>query len=367
MVRAAVRPAGMALVVAVFLCCLLACAGEAPVTAWVGTVDSSSDTVIVTTTTSPTADWPRVENLDSMTVVWRSDTLNRPSAIATGNDNRLYVADGPQVFVLHDSGRHVATIGRRGRGPGEFRSIDGIAALGGDTLLVWDGAERRLTWLCADGRVIRTQAITPPPRYQGTRRTPLWPTPAGVVLVWRAGLVRPMGPPDSVALTVVAWGSDSARVLATTPDVAWVDGGTMLGPRYPFGQRPLYTVGPDGQYAYADGVEYCVTVRRVAERGVRRVCRRWERQAVGTASRQPRDTAGIGAFGRPFAAIVAKQEFGDRKNSIEDVRIDALGQPWVRVVNSAQQHHPMYMDRLPQLRPAQRRGSAHALERLKAG
>lgn len=338
------------LVLSTFL--LSSCSHETPVTQWSGTVDSTGDTITVLTTTSPTAEWPPVEIVDSVRVLWSNEALDRPSAIATEGDH-LYVADRTQIHVLGGPGySEVSTIGRQGRGPGEFRSIDGLAVTNGDTLLVWDGAQRRLTWMLRSGRIVRTRSVIPPPRYQGARRALLRTGPEGLILAWSSGLVQPMAPPDSVVLTLMRWNDDTARVLATIPDIAWVDGGMMLGPRYPFGQRPVFTVGDSGLYAYSDGVTYCVTVKRLGGGGVRQICRRWDRQLVDGANAAPADTAGIGTFGRPFAAIVAKQEFGREKNSLDDIRLDAAGQLWVRVVDSSLRYHPMYIDRLPQLRPA---------------
>lgn len=48
--------------------------------------------------------------------------LGEISGIALDDSNRIYVTDfqDPRILVFDQEGRHLATIGRRGRGPGEF-------------------------------------------------------------------------------------------------------------------------------------------------------------------------------------------------------------------------------------------------------
>lgn len=63
-----------------------------------------------------------------------------------------------EVNVYDRTGTHVRTIGRSGRGPGEFRIIMTIAALG-DTLFAFDNAQRRETALTFDGTYLRDRRI----------------------------------------------------------------------------------------------------------------------------------------------------------------------------------------------------------------
>ncbi|HEX7120990.1 MAG TPA: hypothetical protein VF178_01380 [Gemmatimonadaceae bacterium] len=64
---------------------------------------------------------------------------------------RLYDADG----------RRIATVGRRGSGPGEFGSLTALGWIR-DTLWVLDGAQKRTTFVAPDGSVLRTVAFTLP-------------------------------------------------------------------------------------------------------------------------------------------------------------------------------------------------------------
>ena len=77
------------------------------------------------------------------------------------------------VRVFDAAGRHVRTVGRPGKGPGELsRSANGIYALGGDSLLVLDPGERRMTVFATDGTVGRVTALPPTPTGQGWSRRP---------------------------------------------------------------------------------------------------------------------------------------------------------------------------------------------------
>ena len=75
----------------------------------------------------------------------------------------IVVADaGAQVVrFFEDSGRHVRSVGRAGRGPGEFEMITWIGPCPDGRLLVTDGALSRGTILESDGTVARTVGLPP--------------------------------------------------------------------------------------------------------------------------------------------------------------------------------------------------------------
>ena len=80
--------------------------------------------------------------------------IGEPSSIVMWGD-RLVVTDLLQadVKMFDHTGRHVATIGQPGSGPGEFRAPIGAAVLGGNVLGVFDLMLNRLTYFAADGKV----------------------------------------------------------------------------------------------------------------------------------------------------------------------------------------------------------------------
>ena len=70
----------------------------------------------------------------------------------SANEVRLFDADG----------RHLRSVGRRGRGPGEFQVISGLFRRSGDSLAAYDQIERRVTILplaSGEPRVVRSQAV----------------------------------------------------------------------------------------------------------------------------------------------------------------------------------------------------------------
>lgn len=76
------------------------------------------------------------------------DTLfQQVTALDVDSRGRLYVGDwfAARVAVLDSAAQPVATVGRRGLGPGEFRAIRGVQVLPGDSVLVYDPNAARLS------------------------------------------------------------------------------------------------------------------------------------------------------------------------------------------------------------------------------
>ncbi len=63
-------------------------------------------------------------------------------------------------FRFYDSaGKHVATHGRRGNGPGDYRWVSSVQPIGGDTVLAVDFPSRRLNWVSASEGYLRSIPI----------------------------------------------------------------------------------------------------------------------------------------------------------------------------------------------------------------
>lgn len=70
-----------------------------------------------------------------------------PSFIRTDSQNRIYVADSRNTIrVFSPEGEHIKTIGRRGRGPGEFQDISAMAINEDDEVIVSDARLFRITY-----------------------------------------------------------------------------------------------------------------------------------------------------------------------------------------------------------------------------
>lgn len=86
-------------------------------------------------------------------------------------DGRIVVANaGNQQIRWYDAnGRHVASAGRAGGGPGEFRMLFALRRLPGDSVLAYDLTGFRLSWFDPAGRFARSTPLQPigqvPPRF----------------------------------------------------------------------------------------------------------------------------------------------------------------------------------------------------------
>jgi hypothetical protein len=84
--------------------------------------------------------------------------LDRVRSAARLSDGRILVVNGgtQQLRLFAPNGKHLLSVGREGGGPGEFRGLDWAGAGVGDTLLAWDGQEKRLTVFTPAGTLVRT-------------------------------------------------------------------------------------------------------------------------------------------------------------------------------------------------------------------
>lgn len=79
--------------------------------------------------------------------------FNRMSGFRRLPDGRIVVADGAtrELRWFAPDGRHLATLGRRGSGPGEFQGVVTLLPWAGDSLAAFDANLRRVTTLSHGG------------------------------------------------------------------------------------------------------------------------------------------------------------------------------------------------------------------------
>jgi len=92
------------------------------------------------------------ENLDSF--------LFRPSGFWIDEDDHVFVADSGnnRIAVFDPEGNYLRQFGRKGDGPGEFRTLR-IQSLKGGEISIWDYMRRRMTLYRTDGTYLET--VTP--------------------------------------------------------------------------------------------------------------------------------------------------------------------------------------------------------------
>jgi hypothetical protein len=115
------------------------------------------------------------------------------SAVAVG-PRGVYVGDdmNGRIVILNRNLTHVRSVGRKGSGPAEFRSIAGLTVRG-DTIYVFDPALLRMTAITDAGRSVWTQTNIPHMADEGA------PPHASAVLADGALLVLGRAPPGSPA------------------------------------------------------------------------------------------------------------------------------------------------------------------------
>jgi hypothetical protein len=88
--------------------------------------------------------------------------LGEIADIALGRDGSIYALDRQVPVIRHydAQGKYIRSIGRRGEGPGEYRSVSGLAVAPDGRLLVWDTGNWRINVYSPSGDAI-TQWLTP--------------------------------------------------------------------------------------------------------------------------------------------------------------------------------------------------------------
>ena len=91
------------------------------------------------------------------------DAFGRVRGVALDSRGRILVADafGHHFKVFDRSGAYLATVGRRGEGPGEFGAPSGIAVAPGDSVFIWDTERSLVSVFSPDHDWVRDIRIPP--------------------------------------------------------------------------------------------------------------------------------------------------------------------------------------------------------------
>ncbi len=87
--------------------------------------------------------------------------LGQPVFVFSDTEGNLYVADriAMNIRVYDSSGTYKRTVGRRGRGPGEFYDINAMLIDSQNNIIVADQLNSRITYLTSTGETISTYLI----------------------------------------------------------------------------------------------------------------------------------------------------------------------------------------------------------------
>ncbi|WP_420128320.1 hypothetical protein [Longimicrobium sp.] len=188
----------------------------------------------------------------------RVDSLfTQVTGIDVDSRGRIYAGDWftARVVVLDSTGAVVRTVGRRGLGPGEFRSVRGVQVLPGDSLLVYDPGAARLSVFAPDSTraayVTNLAATLAGPEPHLIRRTPA--NDAHIALIRPPFTSGDTARHDLLRLLSLD-GSVRGEPMRRFPSRSFLrvqqQGGFSVMPN-PFGHEGLFALGPDGTLHYA--------------------------------------------------------------------------------------------------------------------
>jgi hypothetical protein len=146
--------------------------------------------------------------------------FDRISGIARLSDGRILVAQrsDPHLRIFSPDGALLGSIGRAGRGPGEFQFIASTQRLPGDTMVAVDADARHVSFIDPAGAIAGNAAIPPgidthgiqrlsDGRWVATVRPPQQPPGQ-----WREGIRR-----DSMAVVILDLAQESVDTIGVFP------------------------------------------------------------------------------------------------------------------------------------------------------
>lgn len=251
-------------------------------------------------------------------------------SIAVDGAGRIHILDtqARQIRVFDATGDHIRTLGRDGRGPGEFVLPNGMGFAPDGTLLVYDARADRVTAFDSSGQVVATEPL---PIYSFGY---LWDgivDTAGRII----DRIRLPGPEREARLRRTDLATGSADTLAlhscgapAVPAYAFPRGFASV----PFAGGPVSIVDPRGYTWCADTREYTVLQRRIGSADTVRVIRGTASPVPVTAAERDSAVAAIGEFMKDVGeADVDWSLIPDHKPILEALDVDAAGRLWVRV------------------------------------
>ncbi len=157
---------GTLVVLTVLSTAIVSCSGEESGgtdrgTAWTTTMSTSGDTTVARTTgvipDSGTHILEEIWRVGDADALDSTITFGRVSAFAVHTDNTIAVFDpsAPTLRMFDANGAYIRTLGRKGSGPGEYGSANGLAFLPDGRLAIWDSPTSRVTVFTPTGDVDR--------------------------------------------------------------------------------------------------------------------------------------------------------------------------------------------------------------------
>lgn len=270
------------------------------------------------------------------------DALFRVTAATRLPDGRIAVANAgtQQVKLFAADGRHLANLGRRGAGPGEFQ-VPFWVGTHADSILLWDAALERLTVFDPRGTLARSTQF---PAVGGS-----FPSVVGVFSDGSLLLASSADPATAARHEGTAWRGDTHLVrispagqildtLATVPSQDRYsyrsrDGMGQTVEDLPFGRRTVMAVRDD---AVVLGTGEAYSIREVGTAGKQRelVRREWTPRPVSSGDIQDywAKMVTIGGRSRPDEAEAQRSKipYPATLPPYDALVIDARGALWIK-------------------------------------
>lgn len=230
--------------------------------------DTVGDTVIVRTLAGQTWDGPRVlepemriGTLEGEDVYMLGDV--RGMAVGPGGEVYIYDRQGPALRKYAPDGTFMATFGREGGGPGEYKSSDGgLAVLEDGRVLLRDPGNARISVFSSSGEYLEGWPL----RGGYFAGRPLFTDTAGFAYtqIWgsdedgnRYSALQPLAPDGTLqdSLPAPTWEHDPATVEFSSERLS------MANP-VPFTPRSHWTFSPLGYYVGGLSTDYSVDLFR---------------------------------------------------------------------------------------------------------
>ncbi len=205
----------------------------------------------------------RRRTASSVTLVARSD----PAAVFTtitglevDGSGRVYVGEwSGRIVALNAAGEVERTLGRRGEGPGEFRSTRGVQVLSGDSVMAYDPRLSRVTVFPPDTEraayVVNLRARVGDAPFEVRR----FPDGGAFVALFRPTFTTSDSDSDlarraDVLQVLTPEGTLEGEPLLRFPSRSFLtvrDRGTFHMTPHPFGREGLFAVGTGGRIHFA--------------------------------------------------------------------------------------------------------------------
>ena len=255
------------------------------------------------------------------------------------SDGRIAVANSgsSEIRIFSDAGELIMAIGGPGDGPGEFRSLNRIFLLPGDSILASDFALDRLSVFSPDGDLVRTAQLEPAP--SGGIPAPSARLGDGS-LIARPGFSFGGGAPSGVyqdTMTLMRYSADGRHLgdLGRVPGsefFVYSEGGNTLGGERIWGTK-THLAAADYGFIIGRSADYSYEVRD-ADGALQRVVRaRRPARAVSDADvaklREPDPDADPGSEAL-WARVLAAIEYPTHFPAYAGIAVDDSGHVWIR-------------------------------------